>query len=372
MNNEQKQLNKYYSTSNELIKYIDFTSIIRNNTIILEPYCGDYDLLNQFKSIIQNRTILAYDIVNPTITTKDYTDLTFTKQDTIINNVITDYNTFIITNPPYTSKNKLTTELKNKYNKLFVDSSIQDLYQIFIQQLIDKPIIGGFIIIPSNFIFGIKTKPQYNKFISIYNINVLNIFEKKVFEHTTQSVVSIQFTNKNENINSFKCTLFRNGFDSNRCDDCNVEYTNNDNKNNEINITQDKFDFITKFNFNRYYNCSSKISVKRYYNIDNKVYHPTNIVISLLDYNMKAYFDNNKEDKQTDRAFMRIRLNTKLTTEQENSIFRTFNNELIKLRNMTNSLVLTSYREFDRKRLKFEEVYVMIRYVIDKLKININ
>lgn len=118
---------------------------------------------------------------------------------------------------------------------------------------------------------------------------------------------------------------------------------------------------------NEYKHENNKIKVCRNYK-PSEEYIPSNIKISCIDPNMKAYIEkyDGIEDKMTDRAFMRLCFTKQFNEDEEESICDIFNHELKRIREHTHSLVLTSFREYDRKRLTFDEVFIMIHYIINE------
>lgn len=189
-----------------------------------------------------------------------------------------------------------------------------------------------------------------NDFLNKYNIKCLNIFEKQTFDYTTQSVITLVFINKiyplvNQTIHLYKSN-----------DDI-------------IDININDFNYILNFDIYNNYLCNnSKIIVKRNYNADDLIV--SDIKVSLIDPKIEAYIDTlnkNIQDKITDRSFMRLCFNEKFDIQQEIKICELFNKTINELRIKTHSLVLTSYREYNRKRLTFEEVYVLMIYVINEL-----
>ena len=362
--NIQKHYNKYYSTNSELIYEINLIKLfeqINESFDIVEPFVGDCDLLRLLESqLIECQTkyinsLNVYDITNINqLNETQIKNITYNPNiDTLLNSVINSQS-FVITNPPYTAKNKLSQETKQLYKQIFdLHPYIQDLYQIFIQQLIDSNVKGGFIIIPSNFMFGKQSKPIRQLFLKSFSIIVLNIFEKKVFEDTTQSTISLLFVNKS--INNFlsiqpQIYLHRNE--------------------QIIEISNDEFNEILNYSLDELYKHSRhNIKVCRNYNINTKEFKVSNIKISLLDPNIKAYIDSNNkniQDKITDRAFMRLCFTKQFTEEQEQDICSLFEEHIKNIRDTTHSLVLTSYREYSRKKLSFEEVYTIIEYIINE------
>lgn len=136
------QLNKtiHYSSNNELIKFIDLSFI---NSSTIEPFYGKGDIETLTKIKIDEK----YDIDE---------NCNCNIQDTLLNPP--NYNNkFVLTNPPYLSKNKMNNTIKERYKHL-MNTSINDLYQIFINQLINSNCLGGYLILPINFLFGRRAK----------------------------------------------------------------------------------------------------------------------------------------------------------------------------------------------------------------------
>lgn len=352
-NNEDiiKKYNKFYSTNEELIYNININNYINSNTNIYEPFYGNGDLLKMLISTNNDyKTLTINDITDIDDKQIGYKNVNILNTDSLLSCLWanTEHN-FIITNPPYTSKNKLSSEIKNKYKKLFVNG-VDDLYLIFMKQLINYPVDGGFIIIPSNFIFGKRNK-LFIEFMKIYNINILNIYEKKTFENTTQSVISLLFTIKKANDTHTKIYIH-----------------NNDNS--ITTLSNKTFNKIINYNINDWLPINdNNIIISRSFNKPTELMH-THIRISLLDYNMKAYYtDTLIIDKETDHAFMSVCINKNLTEEEQYKIIELFNEILNDLRNKTHSLIFTSYREFNRKRLSFSEAIHILKYTINKLYI---
>lgn len=350
--NRMKEFNKYYSTNTELIYEILENMDVSNVDVIVEPFAGDCDLIKQCLTVINEKHMELFDITKIEHLTDETLNISYhEKTDTLLNNVFEQFNNvFVITNPPYTAKNKLTGEMKMKYKGLLND--IQDLYQIFIKQLIDNEnnIEGGFVVIPMNFIFGKQSRNLRNHFLSVYNISVLNIYENQVFDYTTQSVVSMLFYNKKHDVETMRCYLHRSDLNV-------VEITEQD----IINILN--YDINEEFKHDH-----DNVKLTRNYNPPEE-YYISNIKLSLIDPNISAnisVYDGIETDKHTDRSHMRLCFNVILTNEQEERFCELFNEYLNDLRTSTYSLVLSSYREYDRKRLTFEEAYVIGEFIVNE------
>ena len=185
----KKCLGQFYTTN---YKHIMQNMYIPDNiSNIIEPFAGNGDLLNFLEKDKYN--VKCYDIEPK----KDF----IIKQDTLLNPPDLD-GSFIITNPPYLARNKCDNKnIFNKYNT-------NDLYKCFIQILINSKCLGGIIIIPLNFICSIRKADieLRENFIKKYNISIINIFEEQVFDDTSYSICSFQFSAKDDRnipINNF-------------------------------------------------------------------------------------------------------------------------------------------------------------------------
>ncbi len=168
--NKQK-LGQFFTTNYKYI--LSNLSIPINIKKIIEPFCGNGDLLNFFDK--NKYTLECYDI--------EPKHKYIIKKDTI--KTPPKYsNAFIITNPPYLSRNK--SENKEMFDK----NNVNDLYKCHIQDLLTNNPIGGIIIIPLNFFCSIRNMDieLRKKFLNTYIINQLNIFEEQVFDDTTYTV----------------------------------------------------------------------------------------------------------------------------------------------------------------------------------------
>lgn len=364
--NERKRLNKHYSSNIELLYKIDLTDDtlceIIKDCIIVEPFAGNCDLI---KHLQVDLTVLAENNFIKQILLTDITKITnsvsipgvkinYNRADTLLNNPFKNIRSkvFVITNPPYTAKNKLSPELKKKYSSI-LDSDTQDLYQIFIKQMIENEskINGGLIIIPVNFLLGKQSRNLRDTFLNYFNIFHLNIFEKKMFEYTTQSTITLVFTHKRFNIKRYKTYLHTE-------------------KSVEV-ISKKAFEYVLGFSFQKYFALKDTnatiIRVCRNCNITDP-FKISNIRISLIDPKIYAYMDKsnkNTEDKVSDRSSMRVCFTKRFSSTQEEIICGLFNKHLQKIRTLTHSLVITSFREKSRKRLTFEDAYSILEFIVN-------
>ena len=307
-----------------------------NNIPIIEPCCGQGDLINFLKSKGLNNFEL-YDIDPKYINT--------IKQDTILNQP--DYNNkIIITNPPYAAKNKLTKQQKELYKDYLND--VDDLYQIYIKQTINSNILLGILILPINFLFSESNKLS-KEFIQKYQIIYANLFEKQVFNDTTSAICVIYFRLRQPDNNKyiFSANLIRKTENKN----INIELSENNNYcyGNEVFKENNKYNII----LTRY--CK---------HLENNQYL-THIKIFTLDPNIKAIYDENPQlNLVSDRSLINIISSVKLDKFQEKEIIKRFNETLLFYREKYNSLFMASYREFSRKRLSFNLIYIWLKTLL--------
>jgi hypothetical protein len=188
--------------SDSKLKFIKSKNIKSDKSeriIIIEPFCGNGDLLQHLEEYKNTKFIIQkYDI--------EPTSPDIKQQDTILNPP--DYkNSWVITNPPYLSRNK-------NVNKSYYDKyNTNDLYKCFIKELLTNKAQGGILIIPLNFFCSIRKNDieLRSDFLNIYNITHLNIFEHQVFNDTSYTVCSFGFklnTSQSNLYHILKCDIY--------------------------------------------------------------------------------------------------------------------------------------------------------------------
>ena len=339
----KKKLGQFYTTNYD---YILQNMVIPDNIEnILEPFAGNGDLLNFLDKTKYN--IKCYDI-DPK---QDY----IIKQDTLLNPPDIS-NSFIITNPPYLARNKSKDKtIFNKYNS-------NDLYKCFIEILISGECLGGILIVPLNFFCSIRKNDIKirEKFTNIYDIIIINIFEEQVFEDTSYTICSFQFTKKyDKKQHLINCVIYPSKKE--------IKFDLNQDNNFTIggkiyNLAQNtvyKIERATKLLVSQ--DNFTNILVKCIDdNIDNK------ISMSIVDEKDKnKYID--KTPNLTARSYAILVIEPKLNTTQQNKLVKKFNKFLNKYRDEYNSLFLTNYRESNtiaRKRISFGLVYEICNYLL--------
>lgn len=345
---DKKSLGAFYTTKSKEVLDIVFNSFVGyyNNGLIIEPCCGNGDLIN-FLNKNKLFNTKHYDINNTS-----YKNLIV--QDTIIEPIDLN-NNWIITNPPFLAKNKMSKELKEKYKKYLVDCN--DLYEIYIKQIINSECLGGILILPSNFLFSFNNKLR-KEFIRKYEIKTLKIYEKQIFNDTTISIIvfDFQIRNKiNKNLDNFKIKTLL--LQKHKIENFIIKLSK-----------ENDFTYGNEI-YNRKYETDLKFS--RYINKDLKGYYLTNIEIFCIDSRNKqieSFYNENPEiNKISDRSKINIITNKKFVIKYQKVIIEKFNEKLNKYRKMFHSLFMTSYREFDRKRISFDLIYILLENIANKL-----
>ena len=333
--NKQK-LGQFFTTNYKYI--LTNLNVPDNITKIIEPFCGNGDLLNFIDK--SKYKLECYDIEPK----HNY----IIKRDTI--KTPPNYsNAFIITNPPYLSRNK--SENKEMFDK----NDVNDLYKCHIKDLLTNNPIGGIIIIPLNFFCSIRNMDidLRKKFLNTYIIKQLNIFEENVFDDTTYTVCSFQYEYKPNSNQSIPITIFP---------------------------SKTKLNFL--LNDDNNYTIGGEI-----YNIeDNEDYKitrllekgtsNTNLLLKAIDDNEKSkikleYVSDDKiyYGKISARTYATLIITPKISDDIQKKIANDFNEYLNDKRDKYNSLFLSNYREskkIARKRISFDLAYKIVGMLLKK------
>lgn len=336
----KSQLGQFYTTNYKYI--LSNMEIPEGVDTIIEPFVGNGDLLKFIKNR-ENYNIELYDI-DPKIT------------DTIKRDTLEDppdyTNKFILTNPPYLARNK--SKNKDLYDKY----QCNDLYKCFILNIITNVCNGGIIIIPLNFLSSIrKTDIELReKFLQLYSIKMINIFEEQVFEDTGYSVCSMYFIKKTNN------------------DDNSINvYIYPSNKHITISLTSENNYTIGGEIYNLPQNSNYKVQRATKETKENI----TNILLKCIDDNINSqlgfkivsdedrFIDNT--DKLSARSYATLVINIPLTIEQQQLLVDKMNNYIQQNREKYNSLFLTNYRESNtiaRKRISFDLAFKICNHML--------
>ena len=344
INNMKKQLGQFYTKNYDYI--LQNIYIPQNIKNIIEPFAGEGDLIEYINKSGNKYSVNMYDI--------DPKKANIIQRDTLRNPP--EYKEqFVITNPPYLARNKSDNkQIYDKYN-------VNDLYKCFIVNIINNPCNGGILIIPLNFISSTRKNDVLlrERFLSIYSIIQLNIFEEQVFSDTSCTVCSLLF---NTNINN--------------------DITNDIN----IDIYPSKINIKTKLIKENNYTIGGDIynlvkndtyKIKRLItkNLSEK---NTNIVIKCIDDTSKSmiraeYVNEEKifidtTPKCSARGYLTLIIKPQINEDKQKKLVKNFNEYLSVNRTKYNSLFLANFRESNdiaRKRISFDLVYKIIGHLID-------
>lgn len=333
---KKKKLGQYMTTNYNYI-FSDL-NIPEKITKIIEPFCGNGDLLNFIDK--SKYEIQCFDI-EPT---KKY----IIKRDTLLNPP--DFsNSFIITNPPFLARNKNND--KTVYNVY----KVNDLYKCHIKELITNNPIGGIMIVPLNFFCSIREIDisLRKQFLSIYKIKKLNIFEEKVFDDTKYTICSFQYEYNPDTINYIPTTIYPSKKK--------IKIL----LNNENNYTIGGEIYSIKK--------SDKYKITRLLEGET---HNTNILLKAIDDNEKSkiklkYISNDEiyYGKKTSRSYAVLSIEPNIDKKMQLKIIDEFNKYINEKRNKYDSLFLTNYRESNniaRKRISFDLTYKIVGMLLNK------
>lgn len=334
----KKDLGQFFTTNYDYI--FQGITIPENIHRIVEPFCGNADLLNFIDRDLYD--IECYDIAPQ----HDF----IIQQNTLINPP--DYtDKFILTNPPYLARNKSTD--KTIYDLY----GLNDLYKCFIKTIIQSECLGGLIIIPLNFLCSIrKTDINLRKlFIQKFWIKKINIFEEQVFDDTTYTVCSILFELNTTNETYIKIIP----------SDHEINFLFSDENNYSIGG-----ELYNKINNSIYTIIRATHKNKNSENI-------TNILIKCIDdskdnlIHMSYVQDENRYIDETinlsARSYATLIIEPKITKEQQLRLIDNFNNFLNEKRELYHSLFITNYRDKYRKRISFDLVYNICYKILEDI-----
>ena len=353
--NTKQNLGQFYTTNYDYI--LNGMKIPSNIKTIIEPFAGNADLLKFIPETDKSKYTFEYYDIDPK-------QSFITKRDTLFNPP-TYENKFILTNPPYLAKNK------SKDKVIFAIYDEDDLYKCFMREIINNSSIGGIVIIPLNFWCSIRKNDikLRQDFLTTYDIIRFNIFEEQVFDDTTYTICSFQFSKKeNETENNTESetkseTIEINIFPSKKIINIELNDENNFTIGGEIyNLEQDtsyKIDRLTKKNKKTDEKFITNILVKCI--DDNK---DSLIGLSIVE-DDDRYIDNTYN--LSARSYATLVINPELSLDEQKKLVVRFNDFMKEKRELYHSLFLTNYRESNsiaRKRISFSLVYEIVNHLI--------
>lgn len=339
----KQQLGQFMTTNYEYI--LKNMYIPDNVETIIEPFCGKGDLL-KFVDMERNITFECYDI-DPQLDTT-------TTRDTLLDPPSYE-NKFVLTNPPYLARNKATN--KDAFDRY----DTNDLFKCFICSIIQDTPDGGIMIIPLNFLSSIRKGDILlrKRFLDVFDIIRINIFEEQVFDDTSYTICAIQFEQKNETP-EIKIDIYPS--------EVHIE-TNLTEKNNYM-IGGHIYNLET----------STSHTISRLTRLTEHEPH-TNILVKCIDDNKenqiglsivdveKVYID--KTPNLSARTYATLQIDPPISDEMQMQLVERFNRYIASERKKYHSLFLCNYREskdIARKRISFGLVYSICQYLLNHLQ----
>ena len=359
----KSELGQFYTTN---YGYILKGMSIPEGSTVIEPFVGNGDLVRWCESL-GLKVEEVYDINPPS----DSYCKDIVVRDTLM--IPPNYDgKFIVTNPPYLAANKVKKRVEAKEETAFDKWQVSDLYKAFIKSFCSQNPSGGVIIVPLNFICDAKDKSSRSEFLSKFSVDKMNIFEEQVFDDTTYTVCSIQFSLRREPVekSSFNCFLYPGEGKI------------------ELSLSKEYGWQIAGDYFSGNQECDYRVS--RLLNAkgaspltkearekslnpgkDNKI---TNLMLHCVDgkhgkkessirmeWNPVPLFG-----KDTDRSFCTLVIEPPLSQEKQKKLMNDFNKEMDRLREKYHSLFLVNFREFGRKRVSFTIAFDIIKKCLEK------
>jgi hypothetical protein len=356
----KSELGQFYTTNYDHI--LKGMSAPKGSNII-EPFVGNGDLVRWCESL-GHQVGEGYDLSPPD--DSHYKDVIV--QDTLMNPPNYD-GKFIVTNPPYLASNKAE---KVEGETAFEKWQTSDLYKAFIKSFCSQAPSGGVIIVPLNFICDAKDKTSRSEFLSKFSIDRMNVFEEQVFEDTSYTVCSIQFSLRKTptDESSFdyflypgeekvKMSLHRKygwqiaGDYFNESVDCEHKISRLLNSNGETPLTKEARE--KSLNPHR----GNRITNLMLHCVDGK--HGNKESSVRMEWNPVPLFG-----KDTDRSFCTIVIDPPISQDKQRELMNDFNEELSRLREKYHSLFLVNFREFGRKRISFTIAFDILRKCLKK------
>jgi hypothetical protein len=364
--NKKKDLGQFFTTN---VGYIlnDFESHVVNKHIN-DPFAGGGDLLswaNQNGALSATGYDIDENLVGPSILLND--SLKFIPKSS-----------FIMTNPPYLAKNKMSSEMKEKY---LADNGLEDLYLLAMKRILESGVPEGIIIVPVNFFSADNSNSLRKQFLSTYRVSKVNLFTQQVFSDTTYNVVAFYFSLSNEDIQEVTFSIHPNGpvktFTLEKCFNYKIAGR-------ELSPIIKSKNILRPTRITEAYFGDGDVQVECFFNDTgtavtlNTTRDKANILsnniilLNCIDTNTTQSSWINATDirtlgktclvgKHSSRNAASVIVNGISIQEQEKLIIK-FNDTLNQLRHEYNSLFLTNFRDNNRKRVGFDFCYQLLNY----------
>lgn len=370
-------MGQFFTTNSNFI-LSGFENLIKNKNIY-DPFAGGGDLLNWAQKH-QAKSVQGSDIDKKLIKN----NITF--NDSLKN---IPYADFILTNPPYLGKNKMSKNQKSKYmeNNLY-----EDFYLLAIDNIIESKSKEGILIVPVNFLSAENSQALRTKFLNSYQITKMKYFKFQVFEDTTYNVIAFHYIFDETIKQKIPLDIYidQNSvpISTNLVLEKKYNYQiagkeiNKIFKSSSIKINRTTEKTIDKFKGSIdvpiMYN--DKKTIKYYKLNSNGISRLSNniILLNCIDTNCSVDGWINAEDvrvynkiglvgKNTSRNIAHVILPSEVSIQQQEQIIVLFNKKLNYLREKYHSLFLTNFRDNDRKRISFDFCYKLISHCYEEI-----
>jgi hypothetical protein len=178
----KKSLGQFFTTNVDYI--LDGMDGYVSGKETTDPFAGKCDLLLWAKKH-SAKSYTGYDIDKKLVNMKIVNDISIIENDSLAS---IPPSKFIITNPPYLAKNKMSEAQKKK-----VSNDYEDLYLLSLKKIIDTDCDEGIAVVPVNFFSAENSNSLRKEFLSRYAIDKINYFTEQVFDDTTYNVASFHF-----------------------------------------------------------------------------------------------------------------------------------------------------------------------------------
>ena len=343
---------------------------------VADPFAGDGDLLRWAKNS-GARKVLGYDVDPRCADGKRVL-----QRDSLLNPGEYD---FIVTNPPYLNVNKASADTKMRY---FSNSPFEDLYQISLNSIMNSE--EGIIIVPVNFLSAMNSHKIRKIFFERFKVDRINYFRHQVFPDTSYNVIALHYLKKEPSVNRFSIKVSaypqRDEFD--------IELSEKHGwmiggetllkiykQSNVLDIGRLTEDMVEKSvpRTERVRAAIGHTKRVRFLDISKEMRGVINrniILLRAIDSGSergKIGLDDIRErydisfdcliSKNTSRHMIQLIFNHPISIREQRTLISLFNDEFNKLRRKYNSLLLTNYRDNDRKRVSFDFVYKYLNYL---------
>jgi hypothetical protein len=360
----KKRLGSFYTTE---ASYVLSGMSVPDNVPLIEPFVGGKDLIKW-----AGKKMEMYD--NDRRVCEKDSEILF--QDTLLNPPVYK-DKFVVTNPPYLARNK------NKDKTLYDKYDTNDLYKVFIKNIVDGDVSGGILILPLNFLSGQDNKIR-NYFFNKYKISQLNIFEETVFGDTSNVVCAFQFERGTQDDTLVNLCLYP----SKEARQISLQ------RKYGYRLAGEVYDVVIRMK-NSEFKISRLVKGEKYLERDKREkFIPTNLFlcasdsggeekarikkglpVNIKDENIKHKISltvckHRYYGKETDRMFASLSCSHALNNQQE--VADRFNKRLEKYRKKYNSLFLTNFRNssksYSRKRISFSLAFSIIKEILEEME----